>query len=402
MNSTSIFLSLFCISLSLKALAFSDDQEIAAVDVRKNLVVAPKTYLKENLENAHDAFSEGYIQALIDQLYSEHDTHVRVVGKKVFLSNLPKNELLSNSIKTYIENIAGVESVEIEYVGMSEEQKKVRETYLDVSKIKGIWFPQSTALFYPLLADPRQPVYSVVPRFSDEVVGKHAVSVSYGDEFPFFRWKEVFKWKGDMQVGLLAGVWAVFNFDHHAPQEFSELVNADYMVGIPVVYAVDKWSWRARFYHISSHLGDEVMCGNRKLVDERCNPSFEALDAFVSYQFSSAFRAYGGVGYIVHSDKGFKLDPVYIQYGTEVRLFGHNSHHHGLYGTPFLAIHMSHYQQHKWDLDYSMKVGYEVSQLEGLGRKMRVFGGYHHGFSFEGQFSNKRTRYWEYGISWGF
>ncbi len=47
-------------------------------------------------------------------------------------------------------------------------------------------------------------------------------------------------------------------------------------------------------------------------------------------------------------------------------------------------------------------LGYELSKLQGVGRKMRVYVEYHHGYSFEGQFFNERVTYGEVGVSWGF
>jgi hypothetical protein len=63
---------------------------------------------------------------------------------------------------------------------------------------------------------------------------------------------------------------------------------------------------------------------------------------------------------------------------------------------------LENWQQRHWDLDMTFKLGYEVSKLQGVGRKMRIYVDYHHGFSYEGQFFNKRTQYGELGFSWGF
>jgi hypothetical protein len=65
-------------------------------------------------------------------------------------------------------------------------------------------------------------------------------------------------------------------------------------------------------------------------------------------------------------------------------------------------MNMENWQQHDWDLDCTFKLGYEFSKLQGVGRKMRLYVQYHQGFSYEGQFFNKRTRYAEVGFSWGF
>lgn len=89
-------------------------------------------------------------------------------------------------------------------------------------------------------------------------------------------------------------------------------------------------------------------------------------------------------------------------WGAEVRIFGQKLYYHRLYGTPFFAAHMENWQQHGWDIDMNFKLGYELSKLQGVGRKIRFYIAYHEGFSYEGQFFNKRVQYGEIGFSWGF
>jgi hypothetical protein len=93
---------------------------------------------------------------------------------------------------------------------------------------------------------------------------------------------------------------------------------------------------------------------------------------------------------------------LYVQYGAELRVLGTKFYYHRLYGTPFFAVHLENWQVRHWDLDATYKIGYEFSKLEGIGRKMRLYIDYHHGFSYEGQFFRKRTQYGEVGFSWGF
>jgi hypothetical protein len=126
------------------------------------------------------------------------------------------------------------------------------------------------------------------------------------------------------------------------------------------------------------------------------------MELIGSYQFSSGLRVYGGPGWVFQSDPTFRLKPLYVKAGAEIRLFGQKLYYHRLYGTPFLAIHMEGWEQRHWNLDQFYKLGYEISKLQGVGRKMRVYIGYHQGNSYEGQFFNKRTRYGQAGFSWGF
>lgn len=358
----------------------------------------------EDFADATDPYLEGYIQALVDMHYYEYRVIVIVKDHHVYLANLPKNELVAHSIVEFVKDLPGVLSVETKKE-MSKEELAVRQTYVEQPRVDGIWFPQSTVLFAPLVADPRQPTYSAALRFGDKVIGNIVAAVSLGDDFPLFRWRNVFPWHGDLQIGIEAGVFAVFNYwnvPHKKGSEWCELVNTDYFVGIPLTYAFDRWSFRTRIYHISSHLGDEYLANRPKELHKRKNPSMEAIDFFTSYQFSPHLRGYFGPGVVFHSDPTFRIKPLYVEYGMELRLLGKKLYYHRLYGTPFFAVHLENWQQRHWNLDGTYKLGYEISKMQGIGRKMRIYVDYHHGYSYEGQFFNEHTEYGEIGFSWGF
>jgi len=356
----------------------------------------------ENFEDATDPYLEGYIQALVDMHFHEYQVIVTVKDHNVFLSNLPKNELTASSIKSFVRDLPGVISVEQKEI--SSEEASYREKYVEQPRVNGIWFPQSTVLFQPLMADPREPYNYAAYRYGDRVIGKQVASVAIGNDFPVFRWRDVFRWHGDLQLGIQGGIWAVFNYSHvpHKNHETCELVNTDYFFGIPLTYAYDRWSFRAKVYHISSHLGDEFIVNNPQYLYKRKNPSYEAVEFLSSYQLSGNLRTYFGPGIIVHSDQSFPMRTFYAKYGMELKLLGKKLYYHQLYGTPFMAIHLENWQIRDWNLDLFVKLGYELSKLQGVGCKMRLYIDYHHGYSYEGQFFLERTQYGEVGFSWGF
>lgn len=397
MSLKSLLLTGLCV-FSLQAV----EDKIVKIDPELSAIKRGDHLPVENFEHATDPYLEGYIQALIDANYYEYQVIVSVKDHKVTLSNLPHNDLLAKSIVSFIQDLPGVKSVEVK--NLTPEELKARQKYTENPRVNGIWFPQTTVLFQPLIADPREPMYYAEYRFGDRVMGRKSVAVALGDDFPIFRWRDVFWWHGDLQIGIQAGVWAVFNFSHvpHRRDNTCQLMNTDYEVGIPLTYAFDKWSFRYRIFHLSSHLGDEFLVDNPKFLRKRHNPSYEAMEFIGSYQFSSGLRVYGGPGWVFASDPTFRLKPFYVKAGTEIRLFGQKLYYHRLYGTPFLAIHMEGWEQRNWNLDQFYKLGYEISKLQGVGRKMRVYIGYHQGYSYEGQFFDKRTRYGQAGFSWGF
>jgi len=76
-------------------------------------------------------------------------------------------------------------------------------------------------------------------------------------------------------------VFAQFNLDTPS----FDLLNADYLVGPELTLRHGRWSGRVRFYHQSSHLGDEFLL-NYGIAHgvQRQDLSFEILDAIVSVE----------------------------------------------------------------------------------------------------------------------
>lgn len=392
-----------CASADVKA---TNGDEVAVVLSRSDSIPL-------EIHEATDPYFEGYIQALVDMHYAEYRVVVIVKDRNVWLANLPSNQLISNSIVSFVKDVPGVKEVH-ELNGVPPEDEILREKYVRRPQISGIWFPQMTELFQPLIAAPRQISYTVGYRSGDRVCGNKCVDISLGDDFAIYRWLDVL-WHGDLQIGIEAGIWSVFNMDPHPNiGSGTELVNTDFYCGIPLTYAKNKWSFRLRGYHISSHLGDEFLVNHPGFVMinsggpkndpeiHRVNPSIEAVDFAVSYQASEAIRLYAFPGAIVHSDETFPWKPMYVEYGTEVRFLGTKFYKQKLYGTVYIGLHWRNYQELDWNFDGTYKIGYEFSKLQGIGRKFRFYIEYHHGYSLEGQFSKLRTHYMEYNLSYGF
>ncbi len=354
----------------------------------------------EHLNGESASYLEGYIQALIDDNY--YELNVLVFVDKyfvVYLYNLPSDERIKNSIIAFVKDLPDVKNVKD---GKIDQQIKRRlNEKQPIRQMNGVWFPESTVIFQPLIANPREPTYSVAYRSGDKILANNQAAVSLGDIFPIFRWFDVFPMRGDLQISIAGCVWANFDIKPivHPRGEWAELVTTDYIISVPITYAFDKWAFRLRAYHISSHLGDEFIINHSDVL--RVNPSFEAVDFFTSYQATSGLRLYVGPGIVVNSDDSFPMKFFYFEYGLEWRIVNLRHHYHKLYGSPFIAIDMQHWQVNSYKTSATIQLGYEWSKLQGAGRKVRVFGEYHNGYS-EGQFFNKMTDYFAMRASWGF
>lgn len=275
--------------------------------------------------------------------------------------------------------------------------------------LRGIWIPEAPVLFSPLAADPREICYSLSWRWFDralsfacnphlkyrhvtgenDVSGNNIVAVSFGDFFPIYRFFNVWRWGGELQFDLQGALWAVFAPTH----KYAPLINADYYVGIPITYAVGCWSFRLRGYHISCHIGDEFLM--LKPDFERRNPSSEFVDFFVSYVYAGQIRLYLGAGGALTQDHTFKSSRIFAEAGTEIRpaALRYYSAKNKLYGVPLFAMHFAYRDKHNTHVDSTYILGYEWGKCSGLQHKTRAFFEYHDGYSLEGQFANRRTRY---------
>lgn len=152
-------------------------------------------------------------------------------------------------------------------------------------------------VFCPLLADPKAIrsfasylrakatlVNPTTARAFDTDVG----AVGIADVIGLGRWNGARPNDG-VQLSLEAGVFAQFDLG----SESFDLLNADYLVGLPLTVRRGAFSARARIYHQSSHLGDEFLLRPDNPEQGRENLSFEAAEVIVSLDFG-ALRLYGG------------------------------------------------------------------------------------------------------------
>ncbi|MCH9621691.1 MAG: hypothetical protein S4CHLAM20_11160 [Chlamydiia bacterium] len=381
-----------------------DLEEAFALSGKKNqhsnhLKLTKKDHIPTSiLEEETICYLEGYIQALIDANY--YETYVVVAvdeDRVVYLYNLPSDQRIKNSIIAFVKDIPGITDVQERKLDRKA-AAKVRALRYDFH-LTGVWFPESTVLFEPLIANPRDPVYSIAYRWGDEILANYEIAISLGDIFPIYRFFDV--WGGDVQIDIGACMWANFNMDPdvNINDEWAELVTTDYILSIPVSYSRDNYSFRLRIYHISSHLGDEFMVHHPEVL--RRNPSFEAIDFFGSIQFQDSMRFYLGPGVIINSDASFPMKYFYFEYGFEFRPLVTKYKHPRLYGYPFLAIDVQNWQLHNYRPSLTIQLGYEWSKLERAGRNVRIFGEYHNGYS-EGQFFDQITDYLAIRAAWGF
>jgi hypothetical protein len=232
------------------------------------------------------------------------------------------------------------------------------------------------------MADPKQPQFFAIWQHSRQRNGGPSYnlgSVAIGENFGFYTKREGCN---GWQVGLLTGVFSQFNLG----TKNAELINTDFNVGIPISWRSGNWSTRIRYYHQSSHIGDEFLGANPGF--KSISFILEEVEGIISYDYRW-LRLYGGGGYLVHREPT-TFDRGRIQWGFEARAPAMRTRIlvpflDRLTITPVLSADFKSIQAHDWIIDTNVLGGFEWSRT-GSRRHFRIMATYFHGYNPYGLF----------------
>jgi len=131
--------------------------------------------------------------------------------------------------------------------------------------------------------------------------------------------------------------------------ESNDLINADYIVGVPLTFRRSGFSTRVRLYHQSSHLGDEYLLRGEAI--ERENLSFESVDFLLSQEMGP-LRVYAG------GERVFRREPDTVA----AKLFHGGAELRTGRAGPFQmvgGVDLKTPEQHDWSSAISGRVGLE-------------------------------------------
>ncbi len=258
-------------------------------------------------------------------------------------------------------------------------------------------------VFCPLVADPKAP-HSFASLLREQAgsgperSSSNLASIGIGDMYGLGRWAGAALGDG-VQLSLSAAVFA--QFDIGSPSY--DLLNADYIIGIPLTMRRGRGSMRLRLYHQSSHLGDEYLLREPPARRDRENLSFEALEATLSLD-AGVFRFYGG------AERLFNREPVdlaatIVHGGAEYRPRSLIIPFGSLGGFRFLAAaDLKTSDEHDWKPSVSARAGLEYDGKRGTqppGRRWGLFAEFYEGPSPYGQFFRERVQFTGLGIHFG-
>lgn len=253
-----------------------------------------------------------------------------------------------------------------------------------------VLFPEGD-LFCSLLADPkaeRSFLSSLHGRFAalaDDDEATHIGALGLGDRFALMRWGGSRVGDG-LQIGLVGSIFAQFDLG----TESFDLINADYIVGLPLTVRSGGSSARLKLFHQSSHLGDEYLLRGEL---ERENLSFEALELILSHEFTPV-RVYGGGEYLFNREPA-TLEPFLVHAGAELRLGNVRGPH--VVG----AVDVKSSEQQEWKPAWSARAGVEVARWKDEGHPPRLWSllaEFYNGPSPYGQFFRENIRYLGLGL----
>jgi hypothetical protein len=245
-------------------------------------------------------------------------------------------------------------------------------------------------VFKPLLADPLEPRNFISVIAVDHEKWQSTLgSVGLGMNFGFRRWDGARPGDG-WQVGL----YAAFNSQFDLEENSFPLINTDYRVGLPVTYRSGDFSARARFFHQSSHLGDEFLLNFN--TPERVDLSVEVIDFAVARDLGN-WRPYAGAMYIVHRTPA-DLKRGGVQAGVEYA--GRNTVFLG--GRLVGGIDVRALEETDWRAGVSAKVGLEYGRPAPDRRGMKVMLEFFDGPAPFGQFYRDMMTYYGIGMQLDF
>ena len=258
-------------------------------------------------------------------------------------------------------------------------------------------------VFCPLVADPKasRSFASLLRHESGDNLQDAELdiaSVGIGDSFGLGRWSGSRPGDG-VQFSLTAGVFAQFDLGTSS----YDMLNADYVVGLPLTIRNGWFSTRLRVYHQSSHLGDEYLLREPPARQDRENLTFEAVEWLLSAD-GGPLRVYGGGELLFHrepEDLGRYVAHGGVEFRPEPRILPLGS----LGGFRFVgAMDVKSSEEQDWEPAVSARAGLEYDRAGGTdvnARRWGIFAEFYTGPSPYGQFFREKVRLMGLGVHFG-
>lgn len=191
-------------------------------------------------------------------------------------------------------------------------------------------------------------------------------------------------WELQLEGAALARVEV---FEPSAPLDAT-----DYRAGFLSVWREGPWAFKAGYYHLSSHVGDEFLIANTGY--KRINYVRDSLIAGTFVDVTDSIQVYGEMGY-AGTDGG--AEPLEFQYGIQMSPQGPT----GIQGKPFAAINGHTRQEGGWITSVNITAGWQWRGLRS-NHLWRLGMQYYNGPSMQWEFVGRRESLGGGGIWYDF
>jgi hypothetical protein len=341
-------------------------------------------------ERTSDDYLTGYVASILERdLHWGKDSYIlHIVNGVATITLFKEDPMRKEAADEQLRSLDGVQEVTVVVKPQNAGKPEAVSSFIGITD-DGKAFPTGD-LFRPLIADPKQPQFFVSFDSFKTLHKRYTLaSVGFGETFGLYRFFGNHEGDG-LQLSVEGALFAQFNLDTAS----ADLQNADYTIGLPLTYRYGDNSLRFRVYHQSSHLGDELLLSANP--PERVNLSFEAVELIYSREWHE-WRVYGGGEYLIHKDPA-DLKPASAHWGVEYRgskpLFWN--------GRPVVGVDLKSLEEHDWEIDTSVKAGFEFGHPNPGQRRLRLLAEYYSGYDPHGQFYKNKVEYFGLGVSLGF
>lgn len=330
-----------------------------------------------------EAFVRGLVVAAIrsaaaDEVRAlERSAKIEVGGDVVVLHVAEESEGAARRLVPALEAHPEIAEVVVQVRGADEPRREGRRIDL----------MPSGDVFRPPIADPEQPrMEGRWMRYEFEDADNIGVGIAtLGESVGLVRWTTD---AVEYQLGVDAASFSLFKFEGGTV----DLFNSDFAVGVPFSVRSGRFSARARLFHESSHLGDDLILegDDRVLLEGPEDISFEALELLAALDLGERGRIYGGGTVIVHT-----VDPIdELEAQAGIELFGRLRNGAWRF---WGALDARAWEQTEWDLNAVLRVGIELP-TPGQ-RAIRAFFEVARGPLTHGLFYQREAFTWGAGIS---